>query len=113
MNLATSIAADLHKMQHAEKGCQRLTDQKDQQTKTLKKLRKEHKQVKPKSWAKAEGKITTQAGKTFLKYIFEERKSRLLRWANKILKRIPNTWGHYYVMMKVLLCLIFLHMKKQ
>lgn len=48
MNLATSIAADLHKMQHAEKGCQRLTDQKDQQTKTLKKLRKEHKQVKTK-----------------------------------------------------------------
>lgn len=45
MNLATSIAADLHKMQHAEKGCQRLTDQKDQQTKTLKKLRKEHKQA--------------------------------------------------------------------
>lgn len=48
MNLATSIAADLHKTQHAEKGCQRLTDQKDQQTKTLKKLRKEHKQVKTK-----------------------------------------------------------------
>lgn len=48
MNLATSIAADLHKMQHAEKGCQRLTDQKDQQTKTLKKLWKEHKQVKTK-----------------------------------------------------------------
>lgn len=71
MNLATSIAADLHKMQHAEKGCQRLTGQKDQQTKTLKKLRKENQNHGPKQQVR----LLLKQAKHFLN-IFSKRENR-------------------------------------
>lgn len=71
INLATSIAADLHKTQHAEKGCQRLTGQKDQQTKTLKKLRKENQNHGPKQQVR----LLLKQAKHFLN-IFSKRENR-------------------------------------